>query len=183
MEEVSNWSIANTIATSLAVIVAGLYTVITYSLFKQTKNANQVSVYFTLKKELSGDFFTKVSNYCSRDSIEIKDMGLPKDFEGYNLLTEILYVERTLFIRDVLGNIEDLAMLYQKNILELGFIDTGYGYQILFIGNNEKVRSLLRDIRKDFPDACGGFEDLYEKIWQRLTPSIKLKYKKTLFDK
>ena len=177
-----SWAIASTVATIAATLVALIYTFITLKIFRQNKNANKLSAYLELRKELTNDIFTLVTAHCQRNTINIDNTNSVRELAGYKISDGVLQINKFDFTRYVLGSLEDLALFYENKILSIQLIDSGYGYSILYIGNNESVRSLLKELRST-ANVYNGFENIYAGIFKRLSNDEKRKYKDLLIDK
>ena len=190
--EISIWDKTSSISTVVSALITFIYTIVTYVLLKQNKrliaqnkDMNEVTVYLKLKEDLTKDVFNEFAHYCalSKMSLKIYDDNRLTSISGVHINDDILYINKKSFKKNILGNIEDLALLYQKNILSIDIIDSGYGYQILDIGNNLEVRRVLIDNRIEYPDSYFGFSTLYELIYLRLDDKSKKRYKKNLTEK
>jgi hypothetical protein len=174
----SNIASITLISTIVACIVGAIYTAITFSILKQNSKANALSAYLALKKDLTSDIFLLVSEHAFKNTLEISDFVTSP--LGYEINAEVLKIERRKLIRDVLNNIEDLALFHEKEILEIDIIDSGYGYDILFIGNNFAIKSLLNGYNTI--NVYRGFDKIYTKIYNRLSKEEKNSYSPYLFE-
>ena len=175
------WTITSTICSIAILIVTGIYVIVTFYIFRQNKKANQINAYLALKKELNSDIFTLCSSHCSRNKFTIARDNTITETCGYKIESEVLTINSRLFIRDILGNIEDLALFYENDILSFKLIDGGYGYSILHIGNNSSVRDFIRFLKAD-GSVYNGFGNLYFKIRDSLSYLEKSNYKQNLFE-
>lgn len=178
--QITDWTGVAAIVTIIACIAGIAYTIITYKIFKQNSNTNQLAAYLSIRKELTSEVFTLFTNYCRLDSITIDDSLTKAD--GYVIGGGNMTITRHIFLRDILGNIEDLALFYEKKLLTMEMIDSGYGYPLLYIGNNITVREFIKRYRDSGQEVYCGFEKLYNKIYDQLDGNEKNKFCKRLVE-
>jgi hypothetical protein len=171
---------ASNIATVGACILSLVCTVISFIVLQQNKKAIEASAYLTIRNDLAKDVFILASTHCKANFFNIDDTNSIQGV-GYTITNGMMKLNQVLFVRDVLGNIEDLALFCESKILSINFIDSGYGYSILEIGNNLNVRSTIRLLRRS---GCvyNGFNSLYCKIHSKLPYNEKDKYKCNILD-
>lgn len=179
--QVKDWTGVGAIVTIVACIAGITYTFITYKIFKQNSNTNQLTAYLSIRKELTSEVFTLFTKHCRLDSIVIDDSLANRD--GYAIESEKMFITKYIFLRDILGNIEDLALFYEKKLLTIQMIDSGYGYPLLHIGNNITVRDFIKRYRDSGLEVYCGFEKLYNKIYGRLKGHERNKFCPTLIPK
>lgn len=176
--QVTDWTGVSSIVTLVACGAGIMYTIITYKILKQNSKTNQLTAYLSIRKELTSEIFTLFTNYCRLDSIVIDDtLDNP---EGYKIESQKMFITRYIFLKDVLGNIEDLALFYERKLLTMEMIDSGYGYSILHIGNNITVRESIKRYRDSGQEVYCGFEKLYSMIFDQLKGNEKTKFNKRL---
>ncbi len=201
-ESCINWDSISAIATAIGVLITLAYTIVTYYLFKQNSNLitdnnkllelnketfvlnkkiSQIHIYLELKKEFTSDFMTRFVSYLYQNSIKIIEDSSLKVNEGYKLHDNEMQVNRSKFVSTVLGNIEDLALLNEMDILTTEFINTGYGDLILTIGSSQIVKDLIKKVVNDSPGTCEGFRELYKKIYDLQSIEVKAHYDSELF--
>ncbi len=197
-----NWNAISAIATSFGVLITLAYTIVTYCLFKQNSNLisdnnkllelnketfelnrknNQIHIYLEFKKEFTSDFMTRFVSYLYQNSVQIIENSSLKEENGYRLYNNVMQVNRNKFVTTVLGNIEELAMLNEMDILTTEFINTGYGDFILTIGSSQMVKNLIKKVVNDSPGTCEGFGLLYKKIYDLQSDDVKAHYDSKLF--
>lgn len=194
------WSILSSIATVLACIVAAVYTIATYKILSvtskaakatsdaaiQNATANELSAYLELRKDLTSEVFWNVSSYAYRKDLTSNEDKIVitqniNSKEEWEIIEEILYIRPLCLIKAVLNNIEDLAIFLDKGVLTIETIDAGFGYSLLYIGNNDTIRNFIKEQNNSGSSVYGGFENLYALIYDKLKPEEKEKYKSTLF--
>lgn len=77
---------------------------------------------------------------------------------------------------EVLNNLEDLSIFREKKVLTLATIDEGYGYSILYIGNNSEIRRILDKEKQNGVHSYTGFRKLYTEIYSLVDPKEKNKF-------
>lgn len=175
------WQFTVAIFTILGATVTAIYTAITYGIFKQNKNVNQFSVYLALRNNLTSDVFTYTAHYAKKAKL-IVDRSNSINSPGYKTEHDSFEINLVNFKRDVLDNIEDLAIFWDRGILSSDLIDAGYGYSILYIGANQTVREIIKELLIE-RETCNGFGRLYIKIHSALNDKEKGNYPPTLIDK
>lgn len=181
LEISQNWTIASIICTIAVFIVTGIYTVVTFFIFQQNKKANQISAYLALKKDLTSDIYTIFSRHCRENTVQIDLQNSITAHGGYQIFQNTLQVNSAVFIRDILGNIEDLALFYENSILSFNLVDAGYGYSLLHIGNNQVVRDYIKQLKIN-GSVYNGYGNLYKDIYKSLSWLERGNYKSSLFD-
>jgi hypothetical protein len=174
------WTVISSVSTIAVFIVTTLYTIITFSIFRQNKNANQLSAYLALKKDLTTDTFVFSAGYCRNNKFKIDESNTVIEECGYKLDNGEFIINFITFKREVLDHIEDLALFEEKNLLSLDLIDAGYGYSLLHIGSNDEVRKMILSL-KNQGRVYNGFGSLYSKIFKTLNAKERNNYKPTLF--
>lgn len=193
-----NWTAVGSLASAIGVLITLVYTIVTYCLFKQNstlisdnnkllllnqdtfelnKKNSQIQIYLEFKKEFTTDFMTKFVSYLHLGMIEIVYDRSIKDVNGYEMHEDRIRVNKSKVVTTVLGNVEDLALLFEEDLLSLDFINSGYGDYILTIGNSAIIRELLKQIDAESPGSFAGFKDLYNKIYNLLPAYAKVNFK------
>lgn len=173
-----NWSAVSSIATVLAFLAAGIYTLFTYQLLKATSKAtqqnaiaNELSAYLALRKDLCSTFFLLVTRHARWDTLILEDNPvLNNNNQPEQFLEENgkLKIAKTTLVTEVLNNIEDLFLFYDNKVLSIDTIDSGFGYSILYLGNNSEIKNLIKTMREGQPDLYNGIVELYGLIWNKL---------------
>jgi hypothetical protein len=193
-----NWTAVGSLASAIGVLITLVYTIVTYCLFKQNstlifdnnkllllnqeafelnKKNSQIQIYLEFKKEFTSDFMTRFVSYLHLGMIEIVYDRSIKDVNGYEIHEDRIRVNKSKVVTTVLGNVEDLALLFEEDLLSLDFINSGYGDYILTIGNSAIIRELLKKIDAESPGSFGGFKGLYNRIYNLLPKDAKLNFK------
>lgn len=193
-----NWTAVGSLASAIGVLITLAYTIVTYCLFKQNsalisdnnkllilnqdtfelnKKNSQIQVYLEFKKEFTTDFMTRFVSFLHLDMIEVVYDTSIKYVKGYEILKDRIRVNKSKVVTTVLGNLEDLALLYEEDLLSLDFINSGYGDYILTIGNSQIIRDLLKKTDAESPGSFAGFKGLYNKIYNLLPADAKVNYK------
>lgn len=193
------WVAVSSIGTILAALAAILYTYLTYRLLNKTSEAakssseaakasaeaakataeaavqnaiaNELSVYLSLKTDLTSKIFNLVSKHCRLNSIEVLDY-IPKGID-YEEVEQKLRITQHCLTTEVLNNLEDLSIFWDKDVLKLKTIDDGYGYNILYIGNNNEIRRILDKEKASGIQTYTGLRKLYNAIYLMLNDSEK----------
>lgn len=161
-----NWS-------ALAVIVAAIYTVLTYKLFKvsyramqKTNQLAEFQIYQELSKLLSTDIADKVVERCKS-----KTLSLTTD------------AEKREFKKNILDPLEDLAKFRKDSLVSIGGVYTGFSSLILYVCNCDIAVNYLNDIRKNPITSLsyGGLGDLYDELYDYCSPSEVIGLRKKLF--
>lgn len=192
----NSWVIVSSIGTILAALAAIVYTILTYLLFtktseaakssaaaatasaeaalatanaaKQNATANELSVYLSLKKDLTTEIFKLVSKHCRLNTIHVSDIIATGNEFGVE--DEILNITQHCLASEVFNNIEDLSIFWAEGVLTIEKIDEGYGYSILYIGRNDEIRRILEIEQQSSVDSYTGFRKMYNKICERVNP-------------
>lgn len=141
---------------------------------KQNAIANELSVYLSLKKDLTTDVFKLVSKHCRLNTIVVVDSIATTNEYGVNNGT--LTITQHWLTSEVLNNLEDLSIFLDKKVLTLKSIDEGYGYSILYIGNNKEIRRILENEKQNGVQSYTGFRNLYNQIYLLLDDTEKSKF-------
>jgi hypothetical protein len=175
------WNALSAFATSIAAMGGVVYTYFTLRILIQSKRAIQGDMYLKLKDTMTNEALILTSTYSYADTIKIVDDNSINSPSGFLITENILMINKNCFMKKVLGNLEDLALLNEQNILSLDFIDAGYGYQILQIGNNTEVKRVINDLRGNYPGTYEGINALYSSIWLKLKRHQRSDYSKSIF--
>ena len=79
-----------------------------------------------------------------------------------------------------LSHLEDLAIAYEKGLISFNTLKAGYGSIILNSRNSPTVYnyiSYLRNEKFQDKDLYSGFEQLYLRMYNDLSPQLKKKYR------
>lgn len=197
-----SWVVVSSLGTILAALAAIAYTILTYLLLNKTSEAakssaaaatasaeaakatadaaaqnaiaNELSVYLSLKKDLTTEIFKLVSKHCRLNTIVVVDSIATTNEYGVNSGT--LTITQHWLTSEVLNNLEDLSIFLEKKVLTLKSIDDGYGYSILYIGNNKEIRRILENEKQNGVHSYTGFRKLYNEIYVLLDGSEKSKF-------
>lgn len=101
--------------SSLATIIAGVYTILTYHIFKQTSQALKLNAYINLKKELSVELIRVCSHYGRLNKTVIDDTLDSKP--GYFVIKDELHIKKHILVAEVIGILEDVALYTIKRPL------------------------------------------------------------------
>lgn len=177
----NDWTALGAASALLAAIGGIVYTYFTLRILIQNKSAIQGDMYLKLKDTMTNETLLLASTYSYADTLIIKDDNSLTTGSGFVIAENILMVNKNSFMKNVLGNLEDLALLNEQKVLSLDFIDAGYGYQILQIGNNSEVKRVINEIRRYYPETYDGINKLYYSIWLKLKKDQRSKYSKCIF--
>jgi hypothetical protein len=193
-----NWTAVGSLASVFGLIITLAYTIVTYFLFKQNsslisdnnkllllnqktfelnKKNSQIQVYFEFKKEFTTEFMIRFVSYLHLEMIEVVYDTSINDVKGYEMQEDKFRVNKSKVVTTVLGNVEDLALLYEEDLLSLDFINSGYGDYILTIGNSQVIRDLLKKTEVESPGCFAGFKNLYNSIFKIVPEDAKLNLK------
>lgn len=175
------WQKTVAVFTIVGATVTAIYTGITYGIFKQNKNATQFSAYLSLRNNLTSDVFSYTAHYAKTGKLII-NLSNSINSPGFKIEHDSFEINLINLKRDVLDNIEDLAIFWDRKMLSSDLIDAGYGYNILYIGSNKVVRDIIVELSKE-RDICNGFDRLYVKIHSDLNDKEKANYPSTLIEK
>jgi hypothetical protein len=68
----------------------------------------------------------------------------------------------------LLGPLEDVATLWERRIIDIGLVDTMFGWYVAVIWENCEVQKYIRNQRRDeAADLYSGLEDLYAELKRR----------------
>lgn len=185
------WIAISAIGTLVSSIATIVYTSLTFSILKSTNKSatanaktNQLTAYMEIKKDLTTSLFITVCKFARKNNISIfqsSSNGQSVDVGNQYLEKDgLLKISDTCLTHLVLNNIEDLALFYDQSFLTIDLIDSGFGYNILHLGNNIQIREFIQECRNFQPNAFDGFVILYGLIYNRLSTSEKLNYKSHL---
>jgi hypothetical protein len=177
----NDWTALGAGSTLVAAIGGVVYTYFTLRILTQNKRAIQGDMYLKLKETMTNETLLLASSYSYDDALIVKDDNSLTTVSGFTITENKLMVNKNSFIKNVLGNLEDLALLNEQKVLSLEFIDAGYGYQILQIGNNPEVKRVINEIRRNYPDTYYGINKLYCSIWLKLKKDQRSKFSKSIF--
>lgn len=155
------------IVAILALIVTGLYTFFTYLLFKDNQNIvakNNKLVEFQIYKEIAKQLSTR----------EVRET-LKK---CYNNSSDVFDKEHICY--DLLNPIEDLAKFSEDKLISIQTINTGFGYMILKICNNEKILTIMKDERKDHAPLYDGVIKMYNELYNACSEEERKGFKSKL---
>ncbi len=154
--------------TAVAALVAAIYTALTYRLLRKNNKIAEFQTYMKIAEALNSDAARDIIDACIDNKLNV-DSNFPS---GTYCITG------GHFRRNVLDPLEDLSKFCEDGLISINSVDSGFGYLILEVGNCESVISHLKQVRKKSPDAYRGFENLYQKIIKRCTPSLRRNYRK-----
>lgn len=177
----NDWTALGACSTLIAAIGGIVYTYFTLKILIQNKRAIQGDMYLKLKDTMTNETLELTSTYSYADALKVIDDNSLTTVSGFLLMENKLMINKRNFIKNVLGNLEDLALLNEQKVLSLEFIDAGYGYKILQIGNNTEVKRVINEIRKNYPDTYDGINKLYYAIWLKLKKDHRSSYSKSIF--
>lgn len=166
------WSGIGAIGTMIGAIATAIYAYHTYKLLLSTQKANQASIYFKLVENLKEETSRKIFNCILNKTLKIENIekDRPPSFTS------------TSVDRHLLNHIEEIAIFYKTNAIDIDIIDYGVGYQILEIGSNDEIRKHLSNERKKYVQVYTEFEKLYKIIYSKCSECDKLRYSNNLFD-
>ena len=148
---------------------------------KQNAISNELSAYLALKKDLLTDIFIQTTTFCSQNMILVDDRN--EVSKGFEVLEDgNLKINQMTLVKDVLNDIEEVAMFYEREVMTLRTIDAAFGYAILNIGNCGVIRDKIKTWQQSGEEVFDGFSTLYSKLYNGLSISEKTKYKPNLLD-
>ncbi len=178
LQATNQWD-ASVFVSIATCIVAIIYTVITLKILMQNNKSLKLSAYLELKKELGKGIFPIASRHCRANTLSLDETIAATDC--YEVSASGLKIREHLLITDVLGNIEDIALLHEHKILDIDMIDAGFGYNILFIGNNPVIKGILNKYHTPENRVYNGFNTIYKLIRGSLSEKERTNYKEDIF--
>lgn len=179
------WEVFSGLGALLGAIVAAVYTCLTYQLLSKTTASLNLST-----KAIELNEKTLAANNKLTEYQIYKEFG-EKLYQNKitKLLSEIKSCSARLYFGDeldfvrfeVLNHLEDLAKFYEDKLISIESVNTGFGSMILYLGNNDGVKQIIKDEREIFPTIFSGFENLYNAIFQKCTDQERVGFKPTLF--
>jgi hypothetical protein len=162
-----------------------IYTFLTLSIFwvvwrqfKKSNRINEANLYYKLKDEFKNKIIKRILDGClNKKLIIISDNTLLQEASNANDYTITSEELQTCF----LDNIEDMAYLYEQDLIRLKPINAGFGYWILVAGNNEIIINHIKWLRRDVyndDQIYEGFEKLYKKVRSGLDTGKQIYYRK-----
>ena len=174
------WTAFAALGALIGALATIVYTFITYSLFKKTKesieSANKVAAfntYIKIKESLCNEDVDKMVESCSSNKIIITEMPTLE----YDYFTDCYHKKDVR--RKLIDAIEDLAKYERDGLITIEDVDFAYGYLILNVGNCGAIIKFINDMRKSHEnnDLYQGFEILYLKVRNMLKVEEQLKYR------
>lgn len=160
------------------------YTVYTHRILKaavtQTEKNNQIAefqTYVHLASELNCETAQDILSACIQGNLTIGSQFPSSGVSGH----ESNYPAQDIR-RFILGPIEDIYKFYEDGLISFESLDSGFGYTILNIGNNQAIVEYINYLRKEVysnNSLYGGFESLYMKVHNNLPNEEKAKYRAT----
>jgi hypothetical protein len=161
-----------------------IYTFLTLSIFwvawrqfKKSNRINEANLYYKLKEEFKNKSIKRILDGCRNNKLIIRSENTPvqetNNTSDYTITSEEL---QTCF----LDNIEDMAYLYEQNLIRLKPINAGFGYWILVAGNDDVIIKHINWLRKDVYNdhkIYEGFENLYKIVRSRLDSNNQKNYR------
>ena len=83
--------------------------------------------------------------------------------------------------KHLLDILEDLSKFEQDQLISLESVDSGWGYSILYVGNNSEIRRYIKALRGTRTSPYAGLEILYFRILNFNTPEFRVKYNSKQF--
>lgn len=168
-------------ATASAAIASSEAAKATADGVNQNAIANELSAYMALKKDLLTKVFTETTRYSFNNKLVIDDKNTLT--EGFKIMDDdTLKINQITLVADVLNNIEEVAIFYERGVLTLRTIDAAFGYSILNIGNCDAIREKIKEWQASGEEVFDGFTTLYSALYGQLSLTEKPKYKPGLID-
>lgn len=176
----SYWTGIGALATTVGAIATIIYTLITYRLFSKTEESIEVSnkvasfnTYLKISESLGTIEVDRISEACSKDNIIIVD-EYPVNKESGKV-----YFLKNDVRRSLLGALEDIAKFERDGLITISDIDYAFGFLILNVGNGKAIVEFINELRckHNYDNLYGGFEELYQKIRDRLDENSKISYR------
>lgn len=185
--QIKDWNSISAIAAviaSLAAVVAANATVKYTAYTRKILDGNNIileknnklaeyKIYIDFDKKLSESETLKLIDACKNNTIMV---DVPT-----NIITNMVNYSGDKLKRGLLDILEDLSKFYQDGLISIESVDTGFGYIVLYVGNNSEVRKFIKDLRKYSPNLYIGIEILYLKILQFNNEEFRKKYNQNPF--
>lgn len=172
-------SALGSIAAIISAIATCVYTYFTYQLLRgnnqilqKNNKLAEYKVYVDFDKKFSSKETLDLLINCRNHNVAI---DTPQGNSNSDHVTG--YEVR----KDLLDILEDLSKFYQDGLISLESIDSGFGYNILYVGNNYEIRRYINDLRKFNPKIYSGFEILYLKILEFNSPELRAQFNDSKF--
>ncbi|MFN5168161.1 MAG: hypothetical protein ACK5DD_00940 [Cyclobacteriaceae bacterium] len=174
------WTGLGAASTFLSLIAAILIYILARNELKKNNEISELDVYFKIKADLNSDSSQKI--YLAILENRLLFVRNLNGSVGFEISDGATWQTLPMSQVDVgfLGHVEDLALAYEKGLISLETIMSGYGSLILNSGNSPSIYnyiSYLRNEKYHDKDLYSGFEQLYLKIYGCLSESLKLKYR------
>jgi hypothetical protein len=160
----NGWTVISSLGTLIAAIVALFYTIFTYRLlsrtnatFHKTNSINEFLIYKEISEKLVADKIVLLIDRCIDGSIIV-------DYDNKSDETGNIFKSNTIN-RCLLNPLEDIFIFWEKDLISIETINSGFGYKILSVGNCPAISKHVKDIRVVMPSVYDGFEKLYNAIY------------------
>lgn len=174
------WSALSAISAFFSLIAAIFIYVLAKNELAKNNSIAELDIYFKIKSDLNSPDSQQIYSALIEEHLRFArnqdgSVGfLVKNKENW----EPFQMNR--INSNLLGHIEDLALVYEKGLVTFDTIMAGYGSLILNAGNSPAIYnyiSYLRNEKFKDKDLYSGFEQLYLKIHSHLTDDLKTRYR------
>ena len=187
-----NWNAVSAIGTLLSGIMAAIALIYAYktvqlalkstdltrSGIEQANKLAAFNIYMKFADALSEPDAILILSACDNKSLTIsyRIQNIEINEEDSRIIT----VNGNYLNKMVLNPLADLMKFHEDGLISSEKINAGFGYTILLVGNNDKIRGFLADMRKQAPNSYKSLERLYALVYE-MNKKIKDTYEPKLF--
>jgi hypothetical protein len=177
------WTGLGAVSTFLSLIAAVFIYVLAKNELKKNNEISELDVYFKIKADLNSETSQKIYRAILEGHLQfVKKDDTPPFFQYFNGQSNLILPMPEVDI-NFLGHIEDLAVANEKGLISIETIMSGYSSIVLASGNAPCIYnyiSYLRNEKFEDKDLYAGFEQLYSKLYGRLSEDLKKRYRPVL---
>lgn len=177
------WTGLSAVSAFLSLIAAVLIYVLAKNELKKNNEISELDIYFKIKADLNSESSQRIYTAILENHLQfVRNQNATVNFQIFEGLS---WEPLPMSVVDIgfLGHIEDLAMAYEKSLISLETIMSGYSSLLLTAGNSPCIYnyiSYLRNEKFNDKELYSGFEQLYLKLYSRLSEDLKKRYRPVL---
>jgi hypothetical protein len=182
------WTGLSAISAAFSLAAAILIYVLAKNELKKNNELAELDIYFRIKSDLSTPLAQKISqsifqqtlNFVRNSDGSVEFRILDKTDKTGNTYEPFSLDDMDL---GLLNHFEDLALSFDKKLISMDMIRSGYGTLLLNSGNFPAVYNYISYLRNEVfndQDLYSGFESLYSKLYKELSDQQKKRYRPSI---